>query len=131
MGGSGRGPRSSGYLVVIAFSLFAFFSVAGRLPLPASAPASAPGLGCLVVRLVGPSVRVGRNARARPCGGGGGGDGAWRAALCLSRASGSLLARVPFGCFLIFRGRCEPRTPGVGPVGLPVGGWGFCVEIAL
>ena len=30
-----------------------------------------------------------------------------------------------------FRGRCEPRTPGVGPVGLPVGGWGFCVEIAL
>ena len=102
--------------------------------------ASAPGFRSgfcagsrlLVVRLVGPSVRVGHNTRARLCGGGGGGDGTWRAALCLSRASGSLLARAPFGSFLIFfRGRCEPRTPWVGPVGLPVGGWGFCVEIAL
>ena len=79
--------------------------------------ASAPGFRSgfcagsrlLVVRLVGPSVRVGRNARAWLCGGGGGGDGARRAALCLSRASGSLLARAPFGSFLIFSR--SVRTP--------------------
>ena len=42
------------------------------------------------------------------------------------------LARAPFGPFLaFFRGRCEPRTPGVGRVGLRVGGLGLCGEIAL
>ena len=41
--GGGRAARG---LVVVVFSLFAL-SVAGRLPLPASAPASAPGLGCV------------------------------------------------------------------------------------
>ena len=56
----------------------------------------------------------------------------WRAALCLSRASGSLLTRAPFGSFLaFFGGRCEPRSPGVGPVGLRVGRCGLCGEIAL
>ena len=83
--------------------------------------ASAPGFRSgfcagsrlLVVRLVGPSVRVGHNTRARLCGGGGGGDGTWRAALCLSRASGSLLARAPFGSFLIFFAvGANPGRPG-------------------
>ena len=42
------------------------------------------------------------------------------------------LARASFGPFLaFFRGRCEPRTPGVGRVGLRVGGLGLCGEIAL
>ena len=48
-----------------------------------------------------------------------------------SRAAAAL-ARAPFGPFLVFfRGRCEPRTPGVGRVGLRVGGLGLCGEIAL
>ena len=53
--------------------------------------------------------------------------------LSFSRASGSLLvARAPFGSFLaFFRGRCELRTPGIGRVGLWVGGLGLCGEIAL
>ena len=54
--------------------------------------------------------------------------------LSFSRASGSLLlvARAPFGSFLaFFRGRCESQTPGVGPVGLRVGGRGLCGEMAL
>ena len=112
-------------------------SVAGRLQLPASASPSAPVSAAR--RSAGGLARafVARHVRSRLRGGGGGGDGArraaWRAALCLSRrASGSLLARALFGSFLaFFRGRCEPQTPGVGPVGLPLGGWGFCVEIAL
>ena len=49
---------------------------------------------------------------------------------CLSRrASGSLLARALFGSFFaFFRGRCEPQTPGVGPVGLSSGGWAGVVR---
>ena len=85
------GPAQLGVcLVVVVFSLFAF----GRWA--ASAPGFRSGFCAgsrlLVVRLVGPSVRMGRNTRARLCGGGGGVDGTWRAALCLSRTSGSLLA---------------------------------------
>ena len=50
--------------------------------------------------------------------------------LSFSRTSGSLLvARAPFGSFLaFFRGRCESQTPGVGPVGLRLGGRGLCGE---
>ena len=50
---------------------------------------------------------------------------------CLgSRAAA--LARAPFGPFLVFfRGRCEPRTSGVGRVGLRVGRPRLCSEIAL
>ena len=47
VGRVGAGVEQLGVsLVVVVFSLFAL-SVAGRLPLPASAPASAPGLGCV------------------------------------------------------------------------------------
>ena len=31
----------------------------------------------------------------------------------------------------LFRARCEPQAPGVGPVGLRVGGLVLCSEIAL
>ena len=103
--------------------------------------ASAPGFRSgfcagsrlLVVRLVGPSVRVGRNARARLCGGGGSGGGAQRGGrLFVFLAPRARCWRgLRLGSSSFFRGRCEPRTPGVGPVGLPVGGWGFCVETAL
>ena len=81
-------------------------------------------------------MRVGRNARARLRGGGGGGDGARRGGrlfiFLAPRARCWLLARVPFGPFLVlFRGRCEHRAPGVGPVGLRVGWLVLCSEIAL
>ena len=110
-------------------------SVAGRLPLPASAPSSAPVSAAR--RSQGWLARAfgARHARSRLRGGGGGGDGTrrggrlfvflaaprarcWRG-LCLGPSS------------LFFRGRCEPKTPGVGPVDLRVGGRGLCGEMAL
>ena len=89
-----------------------------------------------VVRQVGLPVRSGRDTRGLGCAAAAVvvmARGVAGGSLSFSRASGSLLvARAPFGSFLaFFRGRCESQTPGVGPVGLRVGGRGLCGEMAL